>query len=88
MICSAAKVSLEVENLDEGNKTALWGYDDVWRIIWMTVIFAALMPLSRSAWALRKNFTLATWLHMVRERWASLHDKSLDRGVKDEPPAN
>lgn len=69
-----AQVSLAVGNVDVDNKTAVWGYDDIWRIIWMTVIFAVLMPLSRSAWALKKNFTLAMWLHMVRAkmRWSRL----------------
>eukprot|EP00904_Undaria_pinnatifida_P008092 jgi/Undpi1/4412/HiC_scaffold_17.g07767.m1 len=42
---------------------ARWGVDDIWRIFWMTVIFGALMPLSRSAWVLRKNFSLAMVLH-------------------------
>lgn len=47
------------------NNIANWGYDDVWRIVWMTLIFCFLMPLSRSAWALKKNFSLAMWLHIV-----------------------
>lgn len=60
------QVSLAVSNVDLDNKLANWGYDDIWRIIWMTLIFCVLTPLSRSAWALKKNFTLAMWLHIVR----------------------
>ncbi|CBN79562.1 hypothetical protein Esi_0011_0129 [Ectocarpus siliculosus] len=58
------QVSLAVSNVDVDNKLANWGYDDIWRIFWMTLIFCVLIPLSRSAWALKKNFTLAMWLHM------------------------
>ncbi|CAM9174985.1 unnamed protein product [Ectocarpus sp. 4 AP-2014] len=58
------QVSLAVSNVDLDNKLANWGYDDIWRIIWMTLIFCVLTPLSRSAWALKKNFTLAMWLHI------------------------
>ncbi|CAM9569749.1 unnamed protein product [Ectocarpus fasciculatus] len=58
------QVSLAVSNVDLDNKLANWGYDDIWRIVWMTLIFCVLTPLSRSAWALKKNFTLAMWLHM------------------------
>ncbi|CAN0302663.1 unnamed protein product [Ectocarpus sp. 12 AP-2014] len=58
------QVSLAVSNVDVDNKLANWGYDDIWRIFWMTLIFCFLTPLSRSAWALKKNFTLSMWLHM------------------------
>ncbi|CAN0216584.1 unnamed protein product, partial [Ectocarpus sp. 6 AP-2014] len=58
------QVSLAVSNVDVDNKLANWGYDDIWRIVWMTLIFCVLTPLSRSAWALKKNFTLAMWLHV------------------------
>lgn len=60
------KVALPGGNMDAENRQARWGTDDVWRIVWMTIIFGALMPLSRSAWALKKNFTLSMCLHMVR----------------------
>ncbi|CAM9524628.1 unnamed protein product, partial [Pylaiella littoralis] len=30
----------------------------------MTLMFCVLMPLSRSAWVLKKNFSLAMWLHI------------------------
>lgn len=62
------QVSLQGGNVNLENKEARWGADDIWRIFWMTAIFGALMPLSRSAWALKKNFSLAMWLHMVSER--------------------
>lgn len=52
-------------DVDVETKTAVWGSDDLWRVIWMTIIFGALFPLSRSTWALRKNFSLAMWLHLV-----------------------
>lgn len=63
----ATQVTLNASQLDVGGKVAVWGYDDVWRIVWMTLIFGFLMPLSRSAWALRKNFSLAMWLHIVSQ---------------------
>ena len=53
-------------NLDAENREARWGVDDIWRIFWMTVMFGMLMPLSRSAWALSKNFSLAMLLHTVK----------------------
>ncbi|CAM9357147.1 unnamed protein product [Ascophyllum nodosum] len=59
------QVSLSGGNIDAENRLARWGLDDIWRIVWMTLIFGALMPLSRSAWALKKNYSLAMWLHMA-----------------------
>lgn len=59
------QVGLKASNVDVQNKLANWGYDDVWRLIWMTLIFCILTPLSRSVWALKKNFSLAMWLHIV-----------------------
>ncbi|CAM9533486.1 unnamed protein product [Ectocarpus sp. 6 AP-2014] len=58
------QVGLMASNVDVQNKLANWGYDDVWRLIWMTLIFCVLTPLSRSVWALKKNFSLAMWLHI------------------------
>lgn len=54
-------------NVDINAMTARWSYDDIWRICWMTVIFGALMPLSRSTWAMTKNFSLAMALHTVTD---------------------
>lgn len=59
-------MTLARSNVDTENELANWGYDDIWRIFWMTIMFCFLLPLSRSAWALKKNFSLAMWLHMVR----------------------
>lgn len=59
------QIPLGVPQIDVEKEEANWGYDDIWRIVWMTIIFGALMPLSRSMWALKKNFSLAMWLHMV-----------------------
>ncbi|CAN0436565.1 unnamed protein product [Ascophyllum nodosum] len=59
------QVALPRGNIDVPNRQARWGVDDIWRIFWMTMIFGALMPLSRSAWALKKNFSLSMWLHMA-----------------------
>ena len=55
-------------NVDIDAMMARWSYDDIWRIFWMTVIFGALMPLSRSTWAMTKNFSLAMALHTVTNR--------------------
>ncbi|CBJ27375.1 hypothetical protein Esi_0067_0071 [Ectocarpus siliculosus] len=62
--CDMDDVGLMASNVDVQNKLANWGYDDVWRLIWMTLIFCVLTPLSRSVWALKKNFSLAMWLHI------------------------
>ena len=35
----------------------------MWRLVWLTTLLAFLLPLSRT-WALRKNFSLAMWLHI------------------------
>ena len=59
------QVDLTGGNVEVSTREARWGVDDIWRIVWMTVIFGALMPLSRSTWALAKNYSLAMWLHMV-----------------------
>ncbi|CAM9357300.1 unnamed protein product, partial [Ascophyllum nodosum] len=59
------QVPLPGGNIDAQNRLARWGLDDIWRIFWMTLVFGALMPLSRSAWALKKNYSLAMWLHMA-----------------------
>ncbi|CAM9357224.1 unnamed protein product, partial [Ascophyllum nodosum] len=59
------QVSLSGGNIDTENRLARWGLDDIWRICWMTLIFGALLPLSRSAWALKKNYSLAMWLHIA-----------------------
>ena len=59
------QITLNASNVDSENELANWGYDDIWRITWMTVMFCFLLPLSRSAWALKANFSLAMWLHMV-----------------------
>lgn len=59
------KVALKKSQLDIGNDIANWGYDDIWRIFWMTLMFCVLFPLSRSGWALKKNFSLSMWLHIV-----------------------
>ncbi|CAM9263172.1 unnamed protein product [Choristocarpus tenellus] len=61
-----ASITLENKgNVNVSGMVANWGYDDVWRICWMTLMFCVLFPLSRSAWALRANFSLAMWLHML-----------------------
>lgn len=57
------QVAMSGGNVDVDAKTARWSYDDIWRIFWMTIIFGGLLPLSRSTWALTKNFSLAMALH-------------------------
>lgn len=59
------QIALDRSQIDNDEKQANWGYDDIWRIFWMTVIFGGLIPLSRSTWALKINHSLAMWLHMV-----------------------
>eukprot|EP00903_Cladosiphon_okamuranus_P016206 g14954.t1 len=58
------QMPLGKSQIDIENDIANWGYDDIWRITWMTIMFCVLMPLSRSAWALKANFSLAMWLHI------------------------
>lgn len=65
--------------LDIENDIANWGYDDLWRITWMTIMFCFLMPLSRSAWALKANFSLAMWLHIV----SGLYTRRADPAVEE-----
>ncbi|CAM9744602.1 unnamed protein product [Chrysoparadoxa australica] len=60
-----ANVPLGRSQVDVVNKAANWGVDDIWRIVWMTLIFCVFIPVSRSLWALRKNYTLAMWLHIL-----------------------
>ncbi|CAM9470777.1 unnamed protein product, partial [Sphacelaria rigidula] len=60
-----AQIALDRSQIDNDEKQANWGYDDIWRIFWMTVIFGGLIPLSRSTWALKINHSLAMWLHML-----------------------
>eukprot|EP00904_Undaria_pinnatifida_P008090 jgi/Undpi1/4410/HiC_scaffold_17.g07765.m1 len=50
-------------NIDSELKLARWGDDDIWRIFWMTLMFGLLLPVSRSAWALTKNFSFCMVLH-------------------------
>jgi hypothetical protein len=47
-------------------KEARWGYDDVWRIVWMSLIFLVLFPLTRSnKLLLSKHWNLAIALHVA-----------------------
>ena len=52
------------QQVDVAARTANWGLDDVWRLVWMSVIFCALFPLSRSIRMLATNYSLAMWLHV------------------------
>ena len=59
-----AQWSLGTSQVDVAARTANWGLDDVWRLVWMSVIFCALFPLSRSIRMLATNYSLAMWLHV------------------------
>ena len=59
-----AQVSLGTSQIDVEESVANWGSDDVWRIVWLSVIFFLIFPYSRSLRGLRKNFSFAMWLHV------------------------
>lgn len=59
-----AQIPLAAPQIDSDLRVANFGSDDIWRLFWMSVLFFIIFPVSRSLWGLRKNFSLAMWLHI------------------------
>lgn len=60
-----AQVSLGTSQIDSQAKVANWGIDDLWRLVWMTLMFLVFFPLSRATRALAANYSLMMWLHVA-----------------------
>lgn len=59
------QISLGTSQIQNSPPEARWGYDDVWRLVWMSVMFLLLFPLSRSArYLLSRHWNVAMWLHV------------------------
>jgi hypothetical protein len=60
------QVSLGTSQISTENNEARWGYDDIWRLVWMSLMFVLLFPLSRSVrFVLYKYWNFAMWLHVA-----------------------
>jgi len=59
------QMSLGTSQISSSTSEARWGYDDVWRLCWMSLMFLLLFPLSRSVrFLLSKYWNLAMCLHV------------------------
>eukprot|EP01063_Lacrimia_lanifica_P009964 TRINITY_DN1677_c0_g1_i13.p1 TRINITY_DN1677_c0_g1~~TRINITY_DN1677_c0_g1_i13.p1 ORF type:complete len:728 (+),score=321.70 TRINITY_DN1677_c0_g1_i13:94-2277(+) len=66
--CTAGHADVDVET-----ESLCVNSDDLGRLVGMMLMFCVLFPLSRAAWALRKNWMVAKWLHVVLA-WAFVFD--------------